>query len=81
MGFFSSLGRGFRSILNIGKGVRDTVRRVYNTAKSIPVVGGIVRTIESTPIGQRAKDIANLASTGVDIAQQAGDFLSRNMPR
>lgn len=79
MGFFSNLFKGVRKVLDIGKGVRDTVRGIYNTAKRIPVVGGIVRTLEQSPIGQTAKQIAQTASDVLDTASQGEEFLRRNI--
>jgi hypothetical protein len=77
MSFFSALGKGFRRILDFGRGVRNVVRRVYNTAKQIPVVSNLVSMAEATPIGQQARRIAEGVSAGIDAGGAVADTIDR----
>lgn len=77
MGFFSALGRGFRRVLDFGRKARDVVKRVYQTAKRIPVIGSIVSMAEQTPIGQQARRIAEGVSAGIDAGGAVADTIER----
>ena len=82
MGFFDTLRRGFQKVYDFGRGafnkvvdigskVRDGIRAGYQTVRNLPVIGGIVDRAVNIPlpiIGRSAREVANMASDGLDTA-------------